>query len=566
MADRRVSRLLVIVVGAAAGTLLWTSVPQGQQQTQGRGRATQTQTPRMPTVTVPQINAPSVGVVGATQQAPQQAEWVNQARMMGVVRAIEQGLNYVPGEVLVKFKDGVDTAGRNRALQTIGTNQTTDTVEWVGRYAVLRDPSQQNAYILADQMKSQPEVEFAEPNFIAFIDPSDRLSAPPSPTPTFTARTNRGSTASMPAGVPTDADYAAYQWNFQLINMPAAWDLQAGGSNDIIVAVLDSGITATSGTMVYPVWTGTSFQTLSMPYAPNPDLPASRHVGAIDYVGPKVPGSPHVDTDGHATHVSGTIGEATNNSLLVSGVAYNVRIMPIKVCSSYWDRMIFRAQNGTTGFDSSSRTSCTFADLAAGIDYAVNSGARVLNISLGGTSQSTLIQNSLINAANRGAFVAISMGNDFNSGNPISYPAFYAGSIDGVMSVASIGPNSLKANYSSTGSHCEISAPGGDTLGNSARTDRGAIWQSTLLDADLGGLIPRFDRYDKQGYQGTSMAAPHVAGVAALLMSQMPRLTGAQVERILRLTVKDLGTKGKDDSFGHGLIQPRAALFGYGIR
>jgi serine protease len=78
-------------------------------------------------------------------------------------------------------------------------------------------------------------------------------------------------------------------------------------------------------------------------------------------------------------------------------------------------------------------------------------------------------------------------------------------------------------------------------------------------------VIPRFDRYDKQPFQGTSMAAPHVAGLAALLMSQMPSLTGAQVEKIIRMTAKDLGTKGKDDSFGYGLIQPRAALYGYGI-
>jgi subtilisin family serine protease len=216
------------------------------------------------------------------------------------------------------------------------------------------------------------------------------------------------------------------------------------------------------------------------------------------------------------------------------------------------------------GFDSNQNTSCSFANIIAGINYAVANGARVLNISLGGPDPSPSIQTALINAAAQGAFISIAMGNEFEDGNTTSYPAAYAASIDGVMSVASIGFNSAKAFYSSTGPHCEIAAPGGDSRSGAGRLDRGLVWQSTLLGSDQS-IPPRFDRYDKQSYQGTSMATPHVAGLAALLMSQMPTLTGAQVERILRATAKDLGTKGKDNSFGHGLIQPRAALFGYGI-
>ena len=578
MLDRRVSlnvRLAVTAAGVAAAFVLLTAVPEGQQQ---RGKATPggVIAPQVPTVSAPRINPPTVGVPDARQSSPigvvadslaQKVTWVNAAQMEGVVRASQLGLNYVPGEVLVKFRDGVDTGGQSRVLQTTGSTQTPDTLEWAGGFAIVRDKAQPNSYALAEQLKALPEVEFAEPNFIAYIDPIERPAiATPQPLPSQPLlRPNRGSNASVPTGVPTDADYAAYQWNFHLINMPGAWDIQAGGSHDIIVAVIDSGITATTGTMVYPVWTGSSFQTLSMPYAPNPDLPVSRLVSDKDYIGPLVPGRPHVETDGHATHVSGTIGEATNNSLLVSGMAYNVRIMPVKVCSSFWDRMIFRAQNGITGFDPNSNTSCTFANIAAGIDYAVANGARVMNISLGGESQSTTIQTALINAAAQGAFISISMGNDFEDGNATSYPAAYAASIDGVMSVASVGFNSAKAWYSSTGAHCEIAAPGGDNRSGAGRVDRGLVWQSTLLGTDLTGLMPRFDRYDKQPYQGTSMAAPHVAGLAALLMSQMPTLTGAQVERIIRATATDLGTTGKDNSFGHGLIQPRRALFGYGI-
>lgn len=496
---------------------------------------------------------------------------MNRAYLRALGEAKRRGLNYLPGEVMVKFKEGVNAEGQARALSALGIQPTAETFEWAGRVAIVRNEVQQDAYVLADQMKAQPEVEYAEPNFIVSIDPVDWKDSPTPPQPARTAvRPTRGSNAGVTL-VPTDTDYASYQWNFQLINMPGAWDVQPGGRSDIIVAVIDSGVTSNTGNMVYPVWTGSSFQTLTMPYGPNSDLPASRHVLAKDFPGALIPGAPHVDTSGHGTHVASTIGEATNNGFLVSGIAYNVQIMPLKVCTSYWDIAIAQGQTGQpgfpTGFTSPVSAGCSYAYMAQAIDYAVANGARVMNISIGGGApSSTTLQNALINAANKGAFVSISMGNDFNDGNPTNYPAFYAQSIDGVMSVASIGPNSTKASYSSTGAHCEIAAPGGDSVGNSARVDQGYVWQSTVISSDhpLFGSSARFDRYNRVGFVGTSMAAPHVAGLAALLMSQVPTLTGAQAERIIRASAKDLGAAGKDDTFGYGLIQPRRALFGYG--
>jgi serine protease len=576
MSNPRVSRMGVLVAGIAAGSLLWTASPRGQQQVQGRGRAgTPTQAP--PTVTVPQIKTPAIAVKDATQSAQTASAashnysgpWMNPARAEAFLQAGRQGLNYLPGEVLVKFKDGVGAEGRASALHALGSEQRPAALEWAGTVAVVRDATEPNAWVLAARMKARPEVEYAEPNFIAWVDPGERYDVPnPAPNPVAPAsRPNRGSVSGGIAGAPTDADYAAFQWNFQLIGMPDAWTIQPGGRADLIVAVIDTGITGSSGTLTYPIWTGSTFQTVSMPYAPNPDLPVSRQTKAQDFVGSNVPGAPHVDLDGHASHVSGTIGEATNNALLVSGMAYNVQIMPIKVCVEYWDLMIARGLSGTAGFASSTDPAlgCAYSDMAAAIHYAVDNGARVMNISLGGTSSSTTIQNALIYGASKGAFISLSMGNNFESGNPTMYPAFYASSIDGVMSVAAVGSNSAKSYYSSAGSYCEIAAPGGDSRSGTGRTDRGTIWQSTLIGSDLSGVIPRFDRYDKQSFQGTSMAAPHVAGLAALLMSQNPKLTGAQVEKIIRMTAKDLGAVGKDDSFGYGLIQPRAALFGYGI-
>jgi serine protease len=200
------------------------------------------------------------------------------------------------------------------------------------------------------------------------------------------------------------------------------------------------------------------------------------------------------------------------------------------------------------------------------IRFAADNGARVINISIGGPDAFSPLRDALNYAVSRGAFVAISMGNDFTEGNEVSFPARYAQDIEGVMSVAAVGKLEGQAFYSSTGPHCEIAAPGGDSRVGGG-PDRGRIWQSSL-DTDFSSplvLRPRFDRYTAIGIQGTSMASPHVAGLAALIMAQSPGISPANVEKIIRTTAKDLGPTGKDDTFGNGLIQPRAALFGRGI-
>jgi serine protease len=321
--------------------------------------------------------------------------------------------------------------------------------------------------------------------------------------------------------------------------------------------------------LTFPLWTGSSIQNVQMAFAVNPDLPASRLVLPRDYAFLD-PQGPVVDMDGHGTHVSGTIAQATNNSFLTAGMAYNVRIMPVKVCSSYWEIMIVRAQNNQTGFVPDDSGGCSFVDMRDGIRYAVDNGAKVINMSLGGLSNSTLVRDALAYAVSQGVFVALSAGNDFEDGNPTQYPARHAIDFEGIMSVASVAKNSAKAYYSSTGSYVEIAAPGGDVRQGAGTTDRGLIWQSTLLGADsvpgAGGVIrPRFDRYDKQAYQGTSMASPHVAGLAALIISQTPGISPAMVERIIRNTAKDIGDPGRDTHFGNGLIQPRTALYGYSV-
>lgn len=535
------------------------------------------QSVRVPSVPVPHV--PTPGTPGSkidalarprasVQRAPRR---LTAARAEAFAEAARRGLNYLPGEVVVKFRSGMGAASMQRALDAVTSRPNADGLEWHSDVALLRDPSQPDAHQLAAQLSAQPEVEYAEPNYIARISPIEKQFAPgaPVPAPPDTRTRFWRSSAFRTTGTPSDTDYGAYQWNFNLINMPAAWDVVPGGSTDLIVAVVDTGITVAAQTMTFPLWTGAAIQNLQLAFAVNPDLPASRLVSPRDYAFLD-PQGPVVDMDGHGTHVSGTIAQATNNAFLTAGMAYNVKIMPVKVCNSYWEIMIVRAQNGQTGFVPADSGGCSFVDMNDGIRYATDNGAKVMNISLGGISQSTLVRDALAYAVSRGVFVALSAGNDFEDGNPTQYPARHAVDFEGIMSVASVAKNSAKAYYSSTGSYVEIAAPGGDLRQGMGTTDRGLIWQSTLLGADSvpgsGGVIrPRFDRYDKQSYQGTSMASPHVAGLAALIMSQTPGISPGMVERIIRNTAKDIGDAGRDTHFGNGLIQPRTALYGFSV-
>src|SRR5262249_19681317 len=134
---------------------------------------------------------------------------------------------------------------------------------------------------------------------------------------------------------PNDVGFAPRQWNLTAIGMPRAWDINPGGSSSTIVAVVDTGITSVTQTFNAQTWNGTAIQTISTPYATNPDLSSSRLGSPMDFVTNN--GTTTLDSDGHGTHVSSTIGEDTNNQIADAGVAYNVKIMPVKVCASYWD-------------------------------------------------------------------------------------------------------------------------------------------------------------------------------------------------------------------------------------
>ena len=198
------------------------------------------------------------------------------------------------------------------------------------------------------------------------------------------------------------------------------------------------------------------------------------------------------------------------------------------------------------------------------IRAAADAGAKVINLSLGGPGPAPAYADAINYAVQRGAFVAIAVGNEFEDGNPIEYPAAYAAQIAGTMSVGAVGRGLNRAFYSNTGSHLEIVAPGGDSRESGSS---GLVLQTGLVEPDFDPatvVSPRFDRYADAAKQGTSMASPHVAGLAALIYSQGVTSPPA-IEAALKQFARDLGDPGSDAQYGAGLIDARATLRGLGI-
>lgn len=477
------------------------------------------------------------------------------ARAEALLEAFERGLGYVPGDVLIKFKSGTTVGRAQQALSSLRSRPDVNELVWIGNVARLHDASNWDSRTLAATLRSQPEIQYAELNHI-YPMPKGEHSG-------FSAEPGIGQPYAVPTLTPTDPSFGLRQWNFVDIGADRAWGINPGGSNSVIVAVIDSGITNVTGPRVFPIWTGSVIANATIPFAINPDIQTSNLLPGRDYAFFGSADAPVLDTSRHGTHVGSTIAQATNNGLGLAGLAYNVKLMPLKVCLSYWDLQFIRSANGIAGYQPSGSGGCVSEGIASAIRYAADSGARVANISLGGTSPNQTQREALSYAASKGMFVAISMGNEFEDGNPTGYPAQFAADINGVMSVAATGRSRTRAYYSSTGSHAEIAAPGGSTRDGASGS--GMIWQmiNRSADTDENTLIaPRFDRYEEVGFQGTSMASPHVAGLAALMVSQAPSLTPAAIEAILRRTALDLGTAGRDDQFGFGLIQARPAIYG----
>lgn len=301
--------------------------------------------------------------------------------------------------------------------------------------------------------------------------------------------------------------YYSYQWHLNQIKMPEAWDISKG--NGVIVAIIDTGV---------------AYENYSTYYLA-PDLANTAFVAGYDFVN----NDTHPNDDqGHGTHVAGTIAQSTNNNVGVAGVAFQAQIMPVKVLNRFG--------------------SGTYADIADGVRWTADNGAKVINLSLGGSATTTYLEEAVKYAYEKGVTIVAAAGNS-SSSSP-SYPAAYD---NYVISVGAVRYDKNLAPYSNYGSSVDVVAPGGDTTID----QNGDGYGDGVLQQTFSGSRSNFGYYF---FQGTSMASPHVAGAAALLISNGNATTPDQVRAALEGTTEDLGTSGRDNTFGWGLINPLAAL------
>jgi serine protease len=402
-----------------------------------------------------------------------------------------EGTKYVPSEFLVKFKPGVS----DRVVADINMKHGSSVLS-TSRFAGfkrLKVPWRKTVVQMVEIYKRNPNVEYAEPNFIAHA-----------------------------FWVPNDPLYG-YQWNMSQIKMEQAWEITSGGPG-VVVAVIDTGVAYEDyDEYVDNPGRGKDYW---ITYRQAPDLISTEFVSGWDFVNDD---SHPNDDEGHGTHVTGTIAQSTNNGIGVAGVACKASIMPIKVLNS--------------------SGSGTYADIADGIYYAAQHGANVINMSLGGSSGSITLENALDFAHNAGVTIVCSSGND-GSTTTVSYPAAYDAYC---IAVGATRYDEMVAYYSNGGASLDLTAPGGDTTVD----QNGDGYGDGVLQQTFGSDPTDFGYWF---YQGTSMAAPHVSGVAALLIARGVAETPDQVREVLQATAKDKGATGWDPEYGWGIVDAFAAL------
>ena len=472
---------------------------------------------------IPHVGLPAVDVG--------QLKW----QFRGPARTASSRAAHVPGRVIVKFRDGSSMASRALVAQSASRTATISRRPAYANFDIVNIAPSEDAEAFARALEARGDVEYAQADYVIH----KRL-------------------------VPNDPLYAELQWNLPMVELERAWDIQPQAGSSITVAVLDSGVAYTDATihLNIPEFSNNGFDypalsDVIIPYSAAPQLgPLSRFVSPFDFVWNS---SMPLDFDGHGTHVTGTVGQLTNDGVGVAGVAFNVKIMPVKVICGMWDTL-FGIPDSQCGSDS---------QLAQAIRYAADNGAKVINMSIGRSGESApAVEDAMRYAVGKGAFLAVAAGNAGAEGNPVEVLAEIAGRLDGAVAVAAVDVGRNQAPYSSFGPFVELSAPGG----GGGNFDQGYVWQQTFdfrvvetfnEPVDQYGP-PRFDVHAYVGYAGTSMAAPHVSGVAAMIMQQ--GITNpAAVEAALERTAVDLGGPGRDILFGFGLLDARSALRGLGL-
>ena len=305
--------------------------------------------------------------------------------------------------------------------------------------------------------------------------------------------------------MPNDPYFSSYQWHYSAISLPQAWDISTGQDSPVTVAVIDTGISPSHPDLIGKLVPGWDF-------VENDDDPTDKP-----------------STSSHGTHVAGTIAAATDNGIGVAGVSWGAMIMPVRVLDS----------KGTG----------TYSLIMEGIEWAVQHGAKIINMSLGGIDHpGPAFEATIRNAYTQGVLLVAATGNDY--GRPVLYPAAFPE----VMAVgATLKDNSL-APYSNVGPQATVTAPGG----NAEFGPSGSVFSTALTRVSTGSGYTWQNGYEFM--HGTSMATPHVSGLAALLLSRFGPTTPNAITALICDTSMDLGADGYDHDFGAGLVNAYAAL------
>ena len=392
---------------------------------------------------------------------------------------------YEEGALLVKFhpaiNEAVDIQGQKINLPTVASlnaKYKLNSIESLfsnrefGQIYKLTFSSEKEMEELLLDFQNNVVVEYAEPNYMVQAQ----------------------------LFVPDDTRYDE-QWNFDKINVPEAWGYDTtspkyGGDESIVVAVVDTGVAYENRE---------SFIQAS-------DLANTNFVDGYDFINDDT----HPNDDhGHGTHVTGVIAQSTNNSLGVAGIAFNSSIMPVKVLD----------ETGHGGM----------YEIAEGIDFAVENGADVINLSLGG-GEMLPVEEAIQVAREAGIVVVAATGNDYPTNPTILYPAAYSE----VIAVGATGSGDGIASYSQRGEGIDLVAPG-----------TGILQQTCATEGDCTSM--KFEYF-----QGTSMATPHVSAAAALLLAH--GVDPDSVQTVLQDSAVDLGSSGYDTTYGHGRLDIGAAF------